>query len=291
MTVLVTGANGQVGKTLTKTLLDNGIITIATEKSFLDITKNDDILRNFITHKPKLVINTAAYTNVEKAEAEKKSAFLVNELGTLNLANACKAQKIPMFHLSTDYVFDGNFEIPYLETDDVNPINIYGKSKLAGEKVLKNILSRHIIFRTSWIFSKYKSNFVKTMLKLGLENKSVSVINDQIGAPTSAASISHYLMLLVRKLYKEGSLPWGTYHFSQQPFCSWYDFSNEIFNKANEILDYPKVQINAINSKEFKTHAKRPKNSCLNSNKLKTIFNEKSYNNWKDDLVDVIREM
>ena len=142
MTVLVTGANGQVGKTLTKTLLDNGIITIATEKSFLDITKNDDILRNFITHKPKLVINTAAYTNVEKAEAEKKSAFLVNELGTLNLANACKAQKIPMFHLSTDYVFDGNFEIPYLETDDVNPINIYGKSKLAGEKVLKNILSR-----------------------------------------------------------------------------------------------------------------------------------------------------
>ena len=291
MTILVTGANGQVGKTLTKTLLDNGIFAVTTDKSFLDITKKDDIIRNFKTHKPKLVINTAAYTNIEKAELEKKDAFRVNELGTFNLANACKVEKIPMFHLSTDYVFDGNFEIPYLETDEVNPINIYGKSKLAGEEVIKNILSEHIIFRTSWIFSKYKSNFVKTMLKLGLQNKSVSVINDQIGAPTSATSISHYLMLLVTKYNKEGSLPWGTYHFSQQPFCSWYDFSVEIFHKANEIINYPKVEINAINSIKFKSQAKRPKNSCLDSQKLKSIFNTEAYNYWKDDLVDVIREM
>lgn len=196
-----------------------------------------------------------------------------------------------MFHLSTDYVFDGNLKRTYLETNQFNPINIYGKSKYEGEKVLKDTLFEHIIIRTSWVFSKYKNNFVKTMLNLGLKNKNISVINDQFSAPTSAIAISYYIMLLVNKFNKENVLLWGTYHYSKKPFCSWYDFAVEIFKKTNEIIDYPKVEIKPINSKEFKSQVKKPKNSCLDSKKFKSIFNSNYHNNWKDDLVDVIKNI
>lgn len=291
MTILLTGANGQVGNELKSKLINNHIDVIPLDSKSLNITSKKDVDRNFIKYKPRLIVNAAAYTNVNKAEKDEYSAFLVNETGTMNLAKACKDFKIPMFHLSTDYVFDGNSNRPYIETDILNPLGVYGKSKEAGEKILRNTLSEHIIIRTSWIFSVYGNNFVKKILELGKKNKKITVVSDQIGGPTSANSIAQYLLLLIKKFDQDKTLLWGTFHFCQKPYCSWYEFAQEIINKAHEIKNYPRALVEPISSKDFLNGTRRPQNSCLNSKKLESIFNTELYSYWKNDLIDVIKEL
>ena len=291
MTILITGANGQVGNELKKKFHFNKLDILALDRKLLDISSKLDVKKSFQRYRPKLVINTAAYTNVNKAEIEKNSAFLVNETGTMNLAQSCKDFKIPMIHLSTDYVFNGKLDRPYLEVDPTGPLNIYGESKEAGENILRSTLSQHIIIRTSWVFSKNGNNFVKTMLKLGRNNNKISVISNQIGGPTSAASIAQCLFLIIKKLEKEKNLPWGTYHFSQLPYCSWYEFAKKIFYKASKIYNYPSVKVIPVSSEDFSSLVKRPENSRLDSKKIKSIINLKSQSNWENDLTDIINEI
>lgn len=237
---------------------------------------------------PDIVVNAAAYTAVDKAESEPERAYLINEDGPKNLALCCSDGNIPLFHISTDYVFDGGGNRPYKEDDTVNPISIYGKSKEAGERRVRELLEQHLILRTSWVLSAEGQNFVRTMLKLGQSRDSLRVVDDQRGGPTSARSIASTILVLCEK-YAAGDLDWGTYHFSQGPGVSWFEFANEIFRTARDIgvLEH-KVEVAPVSSAEYPTPVKRPKNSLLDCARITSIIGE-GFSDWRADLADVIR--
>jgi len=204
--VLITGAAGQVGSELVK-LAPAGFEVVSYDSSELDITNAQHVQQIVAEQAPALIINAAAYTAVDKAESDAERAYAVNETGVKNLAQAALALDIPVFHISTDYVFDGTATEPYKETDPVSPIGVYGASKLAGEQVLANSGVKHIILRTSWVFGAQGNNFVKTMLRLGKERDTLGIVADQHGCPTSSASIANVLWQLAQKYTKEGELP------------------------------------------------------------------------------------
>lgn len=287
--VLVTGAKGQVGSELVKAAPNNfEVIGLASDQ--LDITDSLQLKAVMAKHKPHLIINAAAYTAVDKAESEIESAYNINEKGVESLALAAKEANIPLFHISTDYVFDGQSNTPYKETDLVNPHSVYGASKLAGEKVLAKNLDKHIILRTSWVFGAAGNNFVKTMLRLGKERDELFVVADQYGCPTSAKSIAEVLWQLAEKYEQEHSLPWGIYHFSNTPACTWLEFARHIFeHAANKNIIEKAATLNAISSSEYPTAAKRPKYSVLNSSKLQKIISSKPIN-WNQELINALNQ-
>ena len=207
------------------------------------------------------------------------------------ISTFCNKFNIPLIHISTDFVFDGNSSQPYKEDDKVNPLNIYGKSKVGGEDVIKKNLDKHIIIRTSWVFSEIGSNFLKTILKLLETKKSISVVNNQIGSPTSANSISDIIMKILKIYSNNKSLKWGTYHFSGYPYCSWYEFANEIssqYLKFSGSLNC--ASLVPIDSKLYNSKALRPKNSRLNCSKINKIFGFKQ-DDWKESLNVIIRNI
>lgn len=273
--VLVTGAKGQVGSELIK-LAPAGFIVIGLGSAQLDITDQNQVNATVALHQPHLIINAAAYTTVDKAESDSDNAYAVNQQAVAWLAQAAKQADIPLFHISTDYVFDGESTTPYKETDPVNPQSVYGMSKLAGEQVLAATHNKHIILRTSWVFGAEGTNFVKTMLRLGKERGELSVVADQRGCPTSAASIAKTLWQLVEKYQQQGTLPWGIYNFTNYPACTWYEFAVEIFQQAKErglLENIPSVK--AITSEDYPTQAKRPAWSVLNCNKIEFLLDKK----------------
>ena len=282
--VLVTGAKGQVGSELIK-LAPAGFTVIGLDSAQLDITDQEQVNAAVALHQPDLIINAAAYTAVDKAESDSDNAYAVNEQAVAWLAQAAVQADIPFFHISTDYVFDGESTTPYKETDPVNPQSVYGASKLAGEQVLAATHNKHIILRTSWVFGAEGNNFVKTMLRLGKERDELSVVADQYGCPTSAASIADVLWQLAEMYKQKNSLPWGIYHFSNSPACTWYDFAVEIFKQAKEKDLIDKVpKVNAITTAEYPTPAKRPVWSVLDCGNIKylttnaVVFWEKELN-------------
>ena len=239
-------------------------------------------------YEPDLIINAAAYTAVDKAETYIETAFAVNEKAVTLLAQAAHEADIPLFHISTDYVFDGTSSVPYKETDPVNPQSVYGASKLAGEQVLERTHTKHIILRTSWVFGSTGNNFVKTMLRLGKEREELSVVADQHGCPTSARSIAEVLWQLAEKYVSERTLPWGVYHFSNSPACSWHEFACEIFEqavKAGVLERKPVVQ--PITTAEYPTPAKRPAWSVLDFEKVESLV-ERKVPRWHETLKDII---
>ena len=255
--VLVTGAKGQVGSEIVKAV-PAGFTVIGLGSNELDITNQQQVTAVIAQYKPDLIINAAAYTAVDKAESDSDNAYAVNQQAVAWLAQAAKQADIPLFHISTDYVFDGESTTPYKETDPVNPQSVYGMSKLAGEQVLAATHNKHIILRTSWVFGAEGNNFVKTMLRLGKERDELSVVADQHGCPTSASSIAKALWQLAEKYKTERTLPWGIYHFSNSPACTWYEFACEIFEqavKAGVLERKPEVQ--PITTAEYPTPAKR----------------------------------
>ena len=273
MRVLVTGKNGQVGRCLMDQGDSYGFNMFGMSSTELDITNIRNVDSVISQIKPDLVINAAAYTAVDKAETDMKAAYAVNETGPKLIAAICKKLDIPMFHISTDYVFDGKSKIPYKETDIVNPTSVYGRSKFMGELAVRNTLSKFIILRTSWVFSEYGANFVKTMLRLGSEREELSIVGDQYGGPTSAHSIAASLLQIAKQYEEQKVINWGVYHFSSDQYCSWYEFAQEIFIAAartNNSIKSPKL--NQITTADYPTPAIRPKNSCLNIEKIKTIF-------------------
>ena len=291
MRILVTGSNGQVGNSFKRINLPRNFEIVLLDRSQLDISDRDSIKRSLSEIRPQLLINAAAYTNVDKAEEEYFEAHVSNELGPKNLALSCLEQGIPLFHISTDYVFDGQGNKPYMESDLANPQGIYAKSKFAGEEYVRKIHPKHIIFRTSWVFSDHGKNFPKTILKISQDKDEIRVVSDQKGGPTSSRSIAEILLKLAVKYHNEGSLQWGTYHFSQLPYCTWFELADKICQLLNQKYQKHKVAVIPICSTEFPTKVMRPANSMLNITKLRSVVNIEKELSWESDLELIISKL
>ncbi len=269
MVVLVTGANGQLGQALQFIAGNYPEITfVFCDSKKLDITNADSIDAIFQEVKPDFCINAAAYTAVDKAESEPEKAYLINVSGAENVAIACKAHTTTLLHVSTDFVFDGTKTTPYTEEDIPNPTGIYGQTKLEGEKAIQAILEHYYIIRTSWVYSQFGANFMKTMLRLGSESDTLSVVNDQIGTPTHAVDLAEALIKMICHTERSRSVSnYGIYNFSNEGQCSWFDFAKKIFEVNNIAID-----LKPIPTSSYPTPAQRPKFSVLDKTKIRTAF-------------------
>jgi dTDP-4-dehydrorhamnose reductase len=265
MRILVTGANGQVGRELTSCSIPKGFDILALSHGALDITDPTAVHRKVGQADVSLVVNAAAYTDVDQAESEPDLAFRVNRDGPANLASACTEARIPLVHISTDYVFDGRKRGPYLETDPVSPLGVYGMSKAAGEVEVRDRLQEHVILRSSWVYGIHGHNFVKTMLRLGRENDVIRVVADQFGCPTYAADLAETILLIAEKFNRDRRIDWGTYHYCGRGVTSWHGFAEAIFGLASQHTRLRVNRIEPISTAEYPTQAERPANSVLNS--------------------------
>lgn len=277
--ILVTGANGQLGRCIQDLAGEySGLLFVFTDYKELDITSPEDVNVFFGDKKFDYCINCAAYTAVDKAEEEVEQAYLINAEGVKNLAASCKKYDVVLVHVSTDFVFDGQKDTPYTEEDIPNPINVYGKSKLKGEQYVQEILNKYFIIRTSWVYSEYGHNFVKTMLRLGKEKDEISVVNDQVGTPTYAGDLAKVIL----KIISDNNNFYGLYHYSNEGEASWYDFAKSIFKRCNI-----KINLKPIKSEEYLKPAVRPKFSVLNKDKIKNSF-KVEVPVWDDSLAEGI---
>jgi len=264
--ILITGVNGQVGGAIMTHKDDYPFELIPISRADWDMAKEPEKTAELIVqHQPAIVINPAAYTNVDGAEDDQETAFSVNATAVGELAKACQQADIPLLHVSTDYVFDGTKETPYTEDDSINPINVYGKSKAEGERLVREVLNAHIILRTSWVFSKTGKNFVTTMRRLGKERDELKIVDDKRGGPTSAECIAKVLMSIASQYIQGKAISWGTYHYAGSPVVSWYEFAEAIF-EAEDKTHRPKLIPCA--SAEYPTKAQRPKNSALSTARI-----------------------
>ena len=285
MNILLTGADGQVGRELAARLCGR-VNLLAANRAALDITNRDAVFQAASSFRPDLIINAAAYTAVDKAESDANTAYAVNRDAVRHLAEAAAAHGAAVLHISTDYVFDGAADAPYRETDPVNPQSVYGKSKLAGEEALA-ACPRHIILRTAWVFGTHGGNFVKTMLRLGRERDSLGIVADQYGAPTPAAAIADALVAIADAVRQPGFANWGIYHYSGSPYTSWHGFAERIFQAAAAQGILPAVpQLNAIATADYPTPARRPANSRLDCGKIQNTFGIKPAD-WQAALADL----
>jgi dTDP-4-dehydrorhamnose reductase len=266
--VLVTGGAGQIGIELLRLRWPEWVELYAPSREELDITNENSVTACFTVHSPRCVINPAAYTAVDKAEEEVAAAFLVNAQGAAFLAEAAQRANAPILHVSTDYVFDGAAERPYRESDPTAPLNAYGASKLAGELAVRAANRRAVILRTAWVLSAHRSNFIKTMLRLGATNPSLRVVADQHGCPTSARDIAEALQRIALRAIDDPETPWGTYHFVNSGETSWHGLAEHIFEFAG--ASRPKIE--AIPSSAFPTPARRPANSRLDTGLITEKF-------------------
>lgn len=267
--VLLFGAAGQVGSDCLQALSDKGYSVEAVTRQSLDFADAEAVAAKVLSLKPEIVINACAYTAVDKAETEIELADKVNHLSVAALAEACATLAIPLIHLSTDYVFDGTRSSPYREDSSVNPVSVYGKTKLAGERVIQEKSDRYIILRTSWVFGEQGHNFVKTMLRLGKDRDQLKVVNDQLGRPTYVGDIVSCLVHCVAQYEQDKILPWGIYHCCSEGETSWYGFAKAIFAEAKaQGLIAREPEVLAIPSSEFPTPAPRPAYSVLSTEKL-----------------------
>ena len=290
MRVLITGARGQVGHELLR-LAPEGFDVVGLGSGELDISDASAVQREIAHLRPQLIINAAAYTAVDKAESEPERAYAVNRDGPANLGRAAEQLGIPVLHISTDYVFAGDASTPYRESDPTGATGVYGASKLAGEQVLADACSRHLILRTSWVFGAHGNNFVKTMLRLGREREELSVVADQQGCPTSAASIARALWALAEQYRREGKLRWGLYHYSGTPACSWHAFAVEIFRQAQQAgLLARQPVVHAIATAQYPTPARRPAWSVLDCSRLRQVFGIEPAD-WHDELKAVLADL
>jgi dTDP-4-dehydrorhamnose reductase len=268
--ILVTGANGQLGQSLqkiAKNYPDNQFTFV--ERDTLDLSQAESIDTYFQSHQFDCIINCAAYTAVDKAEEDTVLAEAINHHAVKQLADIAKAQDSVFIHISTDYVFDGKQHRPYVEDDTVNPQSVYGASKLRGEQAIHAVSPKGCIIRTSWVYSEFGRNFLKTMLMLGEQRDSLTVIFDQVGTPTYATDLAKAIMQIVEKNKHSQLLDknLGLYHFSNEGVCSWYDFARAIFSMAN--ID---CAVSPIETKDYPTPATRPHYSVLNKAKIKQDF-------------------
>lgn len=277
--VLVTGVNGQLGYDVVKRLQELHIDVQGVDIEDFDITDSLQVSQYLQNYQPDAVIHCAAYTAVDKAESDKEKCAAINIEGTRNIAKACRRLNAKLIYISTDYVFDGSGSEPHKEDEETAPINYYGYTKEQGEQAVRELVSRHHIIRTSWVYGKNGSNFVKTMLRLASSNNSLKVVNDQIGAPTYTRDLA---ILICEVLQRD---KYGTLHGVNDGICSWYDFAREIFSQSNI-----SIEVQPVPSEAFPTAAKRPRNSRLSNEALgKQGFSKLPP--WKDALTRYLREI
>ncbi|RDH81214.1 MAG: dTDP-4-dehydrorhamnose reductase [endosymbiont of Galathealinum brachiosum] len=284
--ILVTGANGQLGQSIAKLVSANKDLdfTFVTQKELeFDPLENIDVF--FQGKVFDVVVNCAAYTAVDKAETEYELANLVNHLAVKRIAEICKTKDINLIHISTDYVFNGRNFQPYIEADATDPLNVYGKTKLAGEQVLQEINPKGIIIRTSWVYSEFDKNFVNTMLRLGKEKNQINIVSDQVGTPTYARDLAEAILNVIQhSKFEDQTVISNIYHYSNEGVASWYDFTKAIF-------EFEQINCNVlpIETKKYLTPAKRPLYSLMSKIKIKDIFDiEIPY--WKDALERCLKQ-
>lgn len=292
MKILLLGANGQLGKELDRQLSSVGSVT-ALSREALDITNHVAVRDAIRRVRPNIIVNAAAYTAVDKAETDVDFAHAVNADAVANLAQIAREQNFWLFHYSTDYVFDGLKQSPYLETDTPNPINVYGASKLAGEMAIADAACHHLIFRTTWVIGKDGHNFAKTILRLASERDALRVIDDQIGVPTSPSLIARVTIDAIGAIQEGKSWPQGIYHLAPQGKTNWHEIANTLIAYAAQ-QDIPlrsnAADIQAIRTTEYSTAARRPLNSQLDTHKLRSQLSF-DLPHWKDDFLAVARDI
>ena len=282
MKILVTGKNGQLGKSIHKIITGNEKNSefVFVGREALDLSSQDSIISYFNNNSFDIIINCAAYTAVDKAEKEVELANYINHLAISKIAEISNKQEIKLIHISTDYIFDGVSEKAYLESDDPSPLNIYGKSKLAGELAVCAAMQKNaIIIRTSWLYSEYSNNFVNTILRKAQKFDELNVVSDQYSSPTNASDLAKAIIQIINhKKFRNHDQLTQIYHYSSYGVCSWFEFAREILELAN--ID---CQVNPIETKDYLTAAKRPKYSFLNTDKIVKGFGlEIPF--WKDSL-------
>lgn len=281
--VLVTGSSGQLGSEVGEIASQYPYKFFFTDRAELDITNKQKIKEFVELNNINIIINCAAYTAVDNAESDEEMADAINHKAVSNLAEISKEKNIKLIHISTDYVFDGKNYRPYIETDATNPSSVYGETKLAGEKTIQKLNPKNsIIIRTSWAYSSFGANFVKTILRLADESEELGVIFDQVGTPTYARDLAKVILDIIPKIENSNV---EIYHYSNEGVISWYDFAKEIMKMAKK-----ECQIKPIETKEYPTPASRPHYSLLNKSKIKEEFNiEIPF--WKDSLANCLRTL
>jgi dTDP-4-dehydrorhamnose reductase len=273
MRILIIGAQGQVGWELTRRAPLLGHDVLAWDVAELDIADADAVNRALATLGMDVVINAAAYTAVDKAEQESALAFAVNRDGPAHLAAACAHLKIPLLHISTDYVYDGAKPGPYVEDDPTAPLGVYGASKLAGDEAVRQSLPRHLILRVSWVFGVHGHNFVKTILRLAREREELRVVADQYGCPTFAGDIADVLLELAgRAAEMDANAAWGTYHYRGEPATTWHGFASAMVEMARARQPLSVQTITAIATADYPLPSARPVNSVLDCARLTARF-------------------
>jgi dTDP-4-dehydrorhamnose reductase len=282
MTLFILGANGQIGRAVTKLARARGVAHAGFTHAELDISDEKAVAAAI--HYAGTVTNCAAFTAVDKAESEPELAHAINAGAVAGLARVAAARGAPLIHLSTDYVFDGSKTLPYVEEDSTNPLSSYGRSKAAGETALRSFCPRHIIIRTSWVYAAEGSNFVRTMLRLASERQSLRVVADQHGGPTAANDIAEAILTVASKIHEPGFAAWGTYHFAGAPATTWYDFARAILAGRND------TKITPIGTADYPTPARRPRNSVLDCSKIHARFGI-AQPDWRKSLDRVLSEI
>ena len=291
MKILVIGKSGQLGQSINKIVSNaqsnNEFVFVGRDQ--LDLSNENNVASYFESNDFDIIINCAAYTAVDKAESEVELANQVNHLGVKQLAQIANKQKAKLIHISTDYVFDGESDESYLESNITNPINTYGKTKLAGEQaVLVAMQNGAIIIRTSWVYSEYGHNFVDTMLRLGKERDELNVVSDQIGSPTYAGDLARAILHIIQtEVFLNSSQETQIYHYSNEGACSWFDFAKEIFAFASI-----QCTVSPITTEQYPTPAQRPTNTLMDKDKISQTFGV-NIPYWKESLktcIEILKE-
>ena len=270
--IAIIGSNGQLGWELVRGAEHRGYESLALNRPEIDITQPASIKDNLHSNNLSLVINAAAYTAVDRAESEPDQAYAVNRVGSANLADFCEQAAIPLIHVSTDYVFDGSKAGLYSEGDPLAPLGVYGQSKAAGEFEVRRRIQEHLIIRTAWLYGVHGHNFVKTMLRVGKERETMTVVDDQTGCPTYAADLANAILLMTDHILSGKKIPWGIYHYCGAGSITWYGFAEAIFKIAEKYEAFSVREIFPITTDEYPTPAKRPANSVLDCSKIESNF-------------------
>ncbi len=280
--ILVTGANGQLGQSILEQSKNyKEIECFFVTRNELDIT-NEELINHYFEDKSfDFVVNCAAYTAVDKAEDDQENAYLVNAKATELLSKITHQKGIPFIHISTDYVFDGTEAQPRLETDQTNPIGVYGQTKLDGENLALENNPKTIILRTAWVYSRFGNNFVKTMLRLFNDKDSISVVADQIGSPTNAIDLADAILTIISK----DDLTYGIFNYSNEGECSWFEFAQKIKEFSNST-----IEINPVPTSAYPTKAKRPAYSLLDKSKIKEVY-QLDIPTWEDSLKEELKHL
>lgn len=283
-TILITGANGQLGSEMHRLGMLSSNNYLFTDVAELDITNKDAVMQYVTDNNVQVIVNCAAYTNVDKAENDEAVALLINSTAVRNLAESAKSVDATLFHVSTDYVFGHEGNIPRTEDMPINPLGVYGRTKLQGEEAIKEVGCKAIIIRTAWLYSEFGNNFVKTMLRLTSEKESLNVVFDQVGTPTYAGDLALTIFSIIEGDVYNGNE--GIYHFSDEGVCSWYDFAVEIAR----IAGHRNCKINPCHSSEFPSPVTRPPYSVLDKTKIKHTFGV-DIPHWRESLVYCIKRI